>query len=97
MFEMLPLGRPSTVCIDINGAMHDVPGHLNVAAAMLHAGLSACRVTPVGNVPRGPFCMMGVCFDCLVEINGVPNQQGCMVQVREGMRVRPMQGKARIA
>ena len=46
--------------------------------------------------PRGPFCMMGVCFDCLVEIDGVPNVQGCMTPVREGMQVRAIQGKARL-
>jgi NADH dehydrogenase/NADH:ubiquinone oxidoreductase subunit G len=40
---------------------------------------------------------MGVCFDCLVEIDGVPNVQACMTRVREGMRVRPMPGKARLA
>jgi D-hydroxyproline dehydrogenase subunit gamma len=97
MFELLPLSEGAKVCIDINGAPHVVAGHLNVSAAMLEAGLQACRVTPISGLPRGPFCMMGVCFDCLVEIDGVPNQQGCMVQVRDGMRILPMQGKARIA
>ncbi|MEZ5620583.1 MAG: (2Fe-2S)-binding protein [Burkholderiaceae bacterium] len=37
--------------------------------------------------PRAPMCLMGVCFDCLVEIDGRPNVQACMVEVREGMRV----------
>ncbi len=97
MFELLPLSEGSKVCVDINGEAHVVAGYLNVAAAMLEAGLQACRTTPISGLPRGPFCMMGVCFDCLVEIDGVPNQQGCMVQVRDGMRIHPMQGKARIA
>ncbi|MDR5664870.1 (2Fe-2S)-binding protein, partial [Burkholderia cenocepacia] len=44
-----------------------------------------------------PFCMMGVCFDCLVEIDGVPNVQGCMTPVADGMQVRAMHGKARLA
>ena len=47
--------------------------------------------------PRGPFCMMGVCFDCLVEVDGVPNVQGCMTLVSDGMQVRKMHGKARLA
>jgi NADH dehydrogenase/NADH:ubiquinone oxidoreductase subunit G len=38
-----------------------------------------------------------VCFDCLVEIDGVPNVQGCMTPVRDGMQVRAMRGKARLA
>jgi predicted molibdopterin-dependent oxidoreductase YjgC len=36
--------------------------------------------------------MMGVCFDCLVVIDGRPNQQACMVTVRDGMRVERQQG-----
>jgi sarcosine oxidase subunit alpha len=37
--------------------------------------------------------MMGVCFDCLVEIDGVGNRQGCLVPVREGMAVSRQHGK----
>jgi predicted molibdopterin-dependent oxidoreductase YjgC len=36
--------------------------------------------------------MMGVCFDCLMEIDGVPNRQACQVLVREGMQVRRQEG-----
>ena len=64
----------------------------SVAAAILAAGIAETRRTPAGGAPRGPFCMMGACFDCLMEIDGAPNRQACMVEVREGMRVRPMAG-----
>ena len=64
----------------------------SVAAAMLSAGLLAGRETPVSGAPRGPFCMMGACFECLVEIDGEPNRQACMTPVAEGMKVRPMKG-----
>lgn len=63
-----------------------------VAAAVLAAGDRATRTTPVSGSPRGPFCMMGVCFDCLLEIDGVPNVQGCMVTVKQDMIVRRMRG-----
>lgn len=63
-----------------------------VAATLLAAGLADCRTTPVSGSARGPFCMMGVCFDCLVVIDGQPNQQGCMIPAREGMRVERQQG-----
>src|SRR4249920_3265215 len=43
----------------------------SVAAALLAAGETFLRETPVSGVPRAPYCMMGVCFDCLVEIDGV--------------------------
>ena len=59
-----------------------------VAAALLAAGLDHCRTTPVSGAPRAPYCMMGVCFECLVTIDGVGNRQGCLVPVREGMRDR---------
>ena len=64
----------------------------SVAAAILTAGYGSTRTTPVSGQQRGPFCMMGVCFECLLEIDDVPNRQGCMVTVEDGMRVRRMAG-----
>ena len=58
-----------------------------VAAAMLAAGFVSTRTTPVSEQRRAPYCMMGICFDCLVEINSIPNQRACQVLVQEGMRV----------
>jgi predicted molibdopterin-dependent oxidoreductase YjgC len=66
-----------------------------VAAALLVNGVQACRQTPVSGVPRGPYCMMGVCFDCLVIINGVGNRQGCLVLLRDGMRIETQVGRRR--
>ena len=63
-----------------------------VAATLFAAGIADCRTTPVSGSARGPFCMMGVCFDCLVVIDGQPNQQGCMIPVAEGMRIQRQQG-----
>jgi len=64
----------------------------SVAAALLMAGVGHFRTTPVSGTPRAPYCMMGICFDCLVEIDGVANQQACMVQVQDGMTIRRQQG-----
>ena len=97
MFEILPLASAATVGIEFDGKALRVPAHFTVAAALLADGRVACRSSAVSGVERGPFCMMGVCFDCLVEIDGVPNVQACMTRVAEGMRVRSMQGKARLA
>lgn len=69
-----------------------MPGD-SVAAALLAEGVVDFRSTTVSGAARGPFCMMGACFDCLVEIDGVPNRQACMVAVAEGMKVRRMRGK----
>lgn len=64
----------------------------SVAAALFASGRDACRDTVVGEVPRGPYCMMGVCYDCLVTIDGRPNRQACMTQVAEGMNVERQRG-----
>jgi D-hydroxyproline dehydrogenase subunit gamma len=64
-----------------------------VAAAMLAAGIDRFRTTPVTEAPRAPYCLMGVCFDCLVTIDGVGSRQSCLVPVRDGMTVETQLGK----
>lgn len=64
-----------------------------VAAALLANGVVACRETPVSNSPRGPYCMMGICFECLVIIDGIGNRQGCLVPLVEGMRIETQRGR----
>jgi hypothetical protein len=59
----------------------------SVAVALLAAGIAATRTTPVTGAPRGPFCMMGACFECLAVVDGRANVQTCMISVRDGMRV----------
>lgn len=68
----------------------------SVAAAMLAAGLASCRSTPVTGAPRAPYCLMGVCFDCLVQIDGEANRQACLVPVRDGMVVQPQSGRREV-
>lgn len=60
----------------------------SVAAALLTAGVTVFRAAPASGAARGPYCLMGACFECLVEIDGVPNRQACLVPVRDGMTVR---------
>ena len=64
-----------------------------VAAALLASGIDRCRTTPVTGAPRAPYCLMGVCFDCLVTIDGVGSRQACLVPVHEGMTVETQLGK----
>lgn len=84
--------RGGLVKITIDGATRNVPPGESLAAALLQSGHLHCRTTAVSSQPRGPFCMMGVCFECLVVIDGWPNQQACMTAVREGMRVERQEG-----
>lgn len=92
MFARLPEASGEPVAVTIDGVAFVARAGDTVSAALLAAGRFASRTTPVSGAPRGTFCMMGVCFDCLVDIDGVPNQQGCMVTVRAGMRIRTQQG-----
>jgi len=63
-----------------------LPGE-TVAAALAAADIVAVRETR-SHAPRGPFCGMGVCFDCLVTIDGRPSQRACLTKVAAGMDVR---------
>ena len=74
--------------ITLDGAEVSVPAGVSVAAALLHLGAIPLRSSPVSAAPRAPFCMMGSCFECLVEIDGQPNQRACQVRVAAGMVVR---------
>lgn len=67
-----------------------------VSAALLASGLDVRRDTAVSGAKRLPYCMMGVCFDCLVTIDGVGNRQGCLVPVAEGMQIAIQKGKREI-
>ncbi len=58
-----------------------------VAAALLLRGTTRFRQTARSNAPRGVYCGMGVCFDCLVTIDGEPNRQACLVPVCDGMEI----------
>ena len=79
--------RAGPVHFTIDGAPATAqPGDTVAAALLAHSG-DALRHTAKGD-PRTPYCMMGVCFECLVEINGVPNSQACLIEVHDGMTVR---------
>lgn len=92
MFRPRPEARPATVSVLVEGHAVAVPEGASAAAAMLLAGLIATRESAVSGAPRGPLCLMGVCFDCLAEIDGVPNRQACMVPVAPGMRILRQRG-----
>ena len=88
MFERAKVSPPADVKFYFDGVeMFARPGD-SVAAALLANGVRAVRLTPASGRPRGPYCMMGVCFDCLVTIDDANNQQSCMIPVAFGMVVR---------
>ncbi|MBM3522371.1 MAG: (2Fe-2S)-binding protein [Alphaproteobacteria bacterium] len=91
MFER-PASDAAMITILVDGRPVAARDGDSVAAALLAAGLAITRTTPVGGAPRGPYCMMGACFDCLAVIDGVASRQACLTTVREGMRVERQEG-----
>lgn len=76
------------VTIHVDGRPLRAAASDSVAAAMLAAGITEFRTSPVTASPRAPHCMIGNCFECLVEIDDQPDRQACLTMVAEGMRVR---------
>jgi predicted molibdopterin-dependent oxidoreductase YjgC len=87
MFARLPDETAALVTVVIDGTPVSARAGDSVAAALLCAGVHAFRATAVSGAPRGPFCMMGACFDCAVTIDGEPGMQACLVRVADGMRI----------
>lgn len=73
--------------ITIDGSPLEVPAGTTVAAALLSAGKTTFRRSVRLGHPRGPYCGMGVCFECLLRIDGRAQVRSCIVEVREGMVV----------
>jgi predicted molibdopterin-dependent oxidoreductase YjgC len=92
LFKPLNAATGRNVTVEFNGQPLELAANQSVAAALLAAGVSRFRSTPVSGAPRAPYCMMGVCFECLLEIDGVANRQACLVEVRAGMTIRTQEG-----
>jgi predicted molibdopterin-dependent oxidoreductase YjgC len=92
MFKQLPFSQTETVNICLNGQLLQVAKGLTVAATALSQGQHFTRTTPISDSKRAPYCMMGVCYDCLMVIDGKANQRACATYVEEGMHIEIQQG-----
>ncbi len=79
-------GRGAPVRFEVDG--RDVAGHAGeaLAGALAAVGITVLRRSPVAGSPRGMFCLMGSCQECLVRVDDAP-VLACMEPVRAGMRV----------
>ncbi|WP_432074645.1 (2Fe-2S)-binding protein [Streptomyces wuyuanensis] len=68
-----------------------LPGQ-SIAAALWAAGILAWRTTRDGGAPRGAFCGIGACYDCLATVNGRPNRRACLVPARPGDVITTQKG-----
>ena len=82
--EIIILGDP--VAITVDGERLEARAGQTVAAALLASGRRIFRYTRNAGKPRGVYCGMGVCFDCIVKVDG-RTERACMIKVENGMRV----------
>lgn len=71
----------------VNGAEIEATESENVGTFLLKRRQQVLRKTRFEGKPRGMFCGIGVCFDCIVTIDGIANQRACITQLRDGMRI----------
>jgi len=81
-----------SIVVYVEGQAVEVSVHDSAAAAAMRAGIGFTRTSPITGEKRAPYCMMGVCFECLMLIDGVASRQACMVPVQPGMRIERQSG-----
>ncbi len=93
MFRKLHDPEGAKLTIEIDGVAVTAEAGETVASVLLRQFDPSARTTPVSGAPRAPFCMMGVCFECLAEVDGLASVQTCQTPVRDGMRVNRQHGR----
>ena len=88
MLKRLHKSQDKELTIWFEGNPVQVQEGETVAAALLIAGVKYLRNAQVSAKPRMPYCWMGVCCECFLEIDGEKNQQSCLITVKDGMHVR---------
>jgi len=96
MFRKLHNPDAAEVTIEIDGEPAQAETGESVAAVLLRQPQPWSRLSPVSLSKRAPYCMMGVCFECLAEVDGIGSVQTCMQPVCAGMRVVRQTGRRRI-
>lgn len=88
MFKTMTGEPPKDIfCFQFDGQTIEATPGMSVAAALLAHGTTTFRQTHTNGAGRGPFCLMGTCYECLVSID-TENVQACMVLAREGLCVK---------
>ncbi|WP_299668035.1 (2Fe-2S)-binding protein [uncultured Ruegeria sp.] len=87
MFRSLQSDDHNLISLSVNGQSVKARKGQSVWSAMAVAGEVVTRKAALSGNARSAYCAMGVCFECVVEIDGLPNQQACLRRVAEGMNV----------
>lgn len=83
------------VTIEVDGHPIEAREGEPILAALYAHGFKTCRTTEKRDDPRGLFCGLGRCTDCVMVVDGVPNVRTCVTPVRDGMRVETQEGRGR--
>ena len=86
MFKFDTPTENKMVEVILDGQPVSVPAGISVAAALLGTGRVISRTSPTSAKPCSPHCLMGVCFECMMEIDGI-QRQACMTDVKPGMNI----------
>lgn len=92
-----PQAEAQVVWIEVDGRKVSAREGERIAAALLAAGIRVFRTTHRRGEPRGPFCGIGRCTDCVMTVDGVPNVRTCVTPVRAGMKIETQRGLGRWA
>ena len=76
--------KGNAVAVVLDGEKRILPGGMSIAASLLAIGEIISRISPSSHKPCSPHCLMGVCYECLMEIDGV-QRQACLVEIEEGL------------
>ena len=87
------LEKRTKVTIEFDGRLVEAYEGEPIAAALMAAGFKVLRYTPKYNEPRGIFCAIGRCTDCMMIVDGMPNVRTCVTPVRAGMKVETQHGR----
>lgn len=96
MFRKVTEKQAGSILFYVDGELAQAYDGETVASALMRLSPLYARTTPVKGERRAPYCMMGVCFDCLAVVDGVASVQTCLTPVRAGMRVERQNGARRL-
>ena len=89
------LGKKRRIHIFVDGERIEAIEGEPIATALIAAGKKVFHRTEKRDNPRGYFCAVGVCTDCVMIVNGQPNVRTCVTAVEDGMRVETQMGKGK--
>lgn len=96
MIKPFAEAQAPTVNLWVEGRQVSALADETVASVLLREFAANYRTHGIGGNARAPYCLMGVCFECLAEIDGVPNRQACLVPVHDGMKIARQQGRIEV-